>query len=182
MPISGSVLLPIAVLPKNAQKKISENPCAFPIPTAINTCSHQIAVVALKKHAFRQGPETLLTPKNLLARSQAPAGRSTEYQTLEPRCLMAGDFVWANQFAGDAAESGQAITTDSFGSVYTFGNFSGTVDFDPSPAVRNISARGATDAFVTKVNSAGSLMWVQTFGGNQQVAAKAIEVDSFGAV
>ena len=81
---------------------------------------------------FRKIQDRLLNPKNLLARSQAPAGRSTEYQTLEPRCLMAGDFVWANQFAGDAAESGQAITTDSFGSVYTFGNFSGTVDFDPS--------------------------------------------------
>ena len=131
---------------------------------------------------FRKIQDRLLNPKNLLARSQASASRSTEYQTLESRCLMAGDFVWAHQFAGDAAESGQAITTDSFGSVYTFGHFSGTVDFDPGPAVRNVSARGATDAFVTKVNSAGSLMWVQTFGGNQQVAAKAIEVDSFGAV
>ena len=131
---------------------------------------------------FRTIQDRLLNPKNLLARSQAPASRSTVYQALEPRYLMAGDFVWADQFGGDAAEYGQAIATDNAGSVYTFGSFSGTVDFDPGPSVRNIGAKGVQDAFVTKVNSAGSLIWVQTFGGNLEIAPQAIEVDSYGAV
>jgi hypothetical protein len=192
VPIDGSLTVPIAFLPQNAQKNIFKSPCAFPVSTAINSCSHQFAVIALEKHAFCQGPETmnllrrlhnrLLNPKNLLARSQARAGRSTEYGALEPRCLMAGDFVWANQFAGDAAEYGQAITTDNAGSVYTFGRFSGTVDFDPGSGVTSITAKGIQDAFVTKVSSAGSLLWVRTFGGNLEIAPSSIEVDTYGAV
>jgi hypothetical protein len=76
-----------------------------------------------------------------------------------------------------------SITVDSAGNVYATGNFSGTVDFDPSAAVSTLSA-SAPSAFVVKLTSSGSLSWAREFEASRfgQVYAAGIGVGSDGTV
>ncbi|MFM7741123.1 MAG: SBBP repeat-containing protein [Planctomycetota bacterium] len=131
---------------------------------------------------YRKIKTRLFNPANSKARAQSPAGRTAEYQKLEPRCLMAGDFVWANHYSGGSTEVGQAVVADSAGNVYTVGNFSGTVDFESGPGVWNVTATGAQDGYLTKVNANGVLVWVQTFSGTGSFAANAMEIDQSGSI
>ena len=58
---------------------------------------------------------------------------------------------------------------DADQNVYMVGDFRGTVDFDPGPGVlsRTSSQAGAAfSVYLSKLNSAGELQWVQTIGGN----------------
>jgi RTX calcium-binding nonapeptide repeat (4 copies) len=114
--------------------------------------------------------------------AQSRIGRKLNFQTLENRCLLAADFVWANQFGGTGGQLGNSTVTDRVGNVYTLGSFSGTVDLNPGSGVLNATASGPTDAFLTKVNPAGSLVWARTFGGSGNTAPNAIAIDRSGSL
>ena len=47
----------------------------------------------------------------------------------------AQQFAWAKQFGGANNDGAYGMALDSSGNVYTVGNFSGTVDFDPGDGV-----------------------------------------------
>lgn len=92
---------------------------------------------------------------------------------------------WAKQMNSDSANSmGQAITTDATGNVYVAGRFSGTVDFDPGNGTFNMTADGITDAFVSKLDAAGNLIWAKKMGSSSAEVdqASAIAVDADGNV
>ena len=77
----------------------------------------------------------------------------------------AGNFVWASALGGpnnDFAE-GLAIAPDD--GVFVTGSFAEVADFDPGPGVLERHAAEYVDAYVTKLDPAGGLEWVQTFGG-----------------
>ncbi|MBL0341191.1 MAG: SBBP repeat-containing protein [Bacteroidetes bacterium] len=77
-------------------------------------------------------------------------------------------FDWVRTFeSGSNLITGLAadVTVDADAFVYTTGSFAGTVDFDPGTGSQIISSMGQTDVFITKHNSSGNLIWVQTFGG-----------------
>lgn len=46
-------------------------------------------------------------------------------------------FTWAKQFAGTTGNTnnGQSTAVDGSGNVYSAGNLTGTIDFDPGPGV-----------------------------------------------
>ena len=73
------------------------------------------------------------------------------------------NFEWAKQF-GNAAPTdiGNAVTTDLSGNVYTIGNFSGTVDFDPGINVYNLSSPNST-TFISKLDVNGNFVWAKYF-------------------
>src|SRR5688572_1178487 len=73
----------------------------------------------------------------------------------------AGNFVWALQFGGNAGDGGYASTTAVGGSVYAFGFFWQTVDFDPGPAMSNVTAIGATDVYIFKLKDSTSPLPVE---------------------
>jgi hypothetical protein len=94
-----------------------------------------------------------------------------------------GNFIWAKSFGGSLLDYGNAITVDSSGSVYTTGFFRGTADFDPRADVtNNLTAVGDEDAFVSKLDSTGALLWAKRFGGGVTTQANSIAVDSSGNV
>lgn len=72
---------------------------------------------------------------------------------------------WAKQIGNTSNELGLSMSVDLSGNVYTAGVFGGTVDFDPGPATLNIASVGSTDAFITKLDPSGNLIWAKTFGG-----------------
>src|SRR5258705_4310265 len=72
-----------------------------------------------------------------------------------------GNIVWAKQFGGSSSDFGRSIAVDASGNVYTTGGFNGTVDFDPGPAIVNLSSAGGWDIFISKLNASGNFVWVK---------------------
>ena len=91
-----------------------------------------------------------------------------------------GNFVWAKSWGGTIS---YCIDVDVNGYVYTTGIFGGTVDFDPGPAMNNISSSGNNDAFVSKLDTDGNFVWAKKIGGAvNNEAGRSILVDGIGNV
>jgi len=93
-----------------------------------------------------------------------------------------GDFQWVRVWGGNLDDDGNSITISGDDSIYVTGSFKGTVDFDPGTAVASRDSLGNSDIFVSKFNSLGNLLWVQTWGGSGDDAGYAITVDNDGMV
>lgn len=76
--------------------------------------------------------------------------------TLQPESVMT--------IGGTGSDSGRlAIAPD--GSRYLYGQFAGTVDFNPTAGVDNHTAVGSTDTYVSKYTASGAYVFTNTFGG-----------------
>ena len=91
-------------------------------------------------------------------------------------------FDWAKSFGSAGNDYGTAVVTDTLGNVFVCGDFSGTVDFDPSAATYNLTSNGANDIFVQKLDSSGNFQWAQSFGGGNDDWANALTIDNVGNV
>ncbi|MEQ8908550.1 MAG: SBBP repeat-containing protein [Vicingaceae bacterium] len=71
----------------------------------------------------------------------------------------AGNFLWAKNIGGTLGDFGYSIAIDSYGNIYTTGEFSGTSDFDPGMGTRNLTSNGSWDIFISKLgpNAVGIL-------------------------
>lgn len=63
-----------------------------------------------------------------------------------------GNFIWAKNMGGTSSDKGLSIALDSLGNIYTTGEYAGTTDFDPDPAVFNLTSSGLYDVFVHKMS------------------------------
>ncbi len=86
--------------------------------------------------------------------------------------------AWAGAFSGTGL--GLSVTKDALGNVFTIGNFSGTMDFDPGVGVNTITAIGTGDIYFTKLNANGNLVWVKTIGGTNSIGVASIRLDASG--
>ena len=91
-------------------------------------------------------------------------------------------FEWAKGVGGSSAEAGNAIATDAGGNVYITGYFQGTVDFDPSTSVFNLTSKGGDDIFISKLDSAGNLVWAKSMGGLGDDWGNSLALDAYGNV
>ncbi len=91
-------------------------------------------------------------------------------------------YEWAKGIGGTGLDTGYSVTTDSSGNLYTTGIFSDTVDFDPSDSVYNMTSAGATDVFISKLDSNGDFIWARSIGGQYGDTPRSIIVDSFGSL
>ena len=91
-------------------------------------------------------------------------------------------FIWVKQMGGMQQKVANSIVADASGNVYTAGAFSGTVDFDPGPAVFNLSSPVAENIFVSKLNAAGNFVWAKQMTGDANGNATSIAVDASGNV
>ena len=78
---------------------------------------------------------------------------------------MSQGFGWAGNMGGTGNDLGNSIVVDAQGNSYTTGSYSGESDFDPGAGVFTLTAAGAGDAFITKLDSAGNLIWAISVGG-----------------
>jgi len=65
------------------------------------------------------------------------------------------------------------------GNVYTIGTFADTVDFDPGPNVYNLTIGSV---FISKLTSAGNLVWVKNIYGMSLAEGKSLGIDALGNV
>lgn len=93
-----------------------------------------------------------------------------------------GGFLWAKHFSGlSAANNIGAVSIDLSGNIYTTGSFTGTVDFDPSSAVLNLSSTDASsDIFISKLDASGNFVWAKKIGEKATDISYAIKVDAGG--
>ena len=93
-------------------------------------------------------------------------------------------FTWARQLVGTTQDLGYAIAVDPAGSVYTVGTFRGIVDFDPGPGTHDLTSVDPADAYITKLDSAGNLVWAKEFvgTGSSTIVPYGVAVDAGGDV
>ncbi len=73
--------------------------------------------------------------------------------------------IWAKQIGGSNTETPSGIIVDHHNNVFTYGIFSGTVDFDPGPQTHSITSLSSYfAAFISKLDSAGNYIDVYTYG------------------
>lgn len=94
-----------------------------------------------------------------------------------------GTLAWSTYLGGGPSESadnvGSAIAVDGAGNVYVAGS-TNSAGF-PTQSPLQASLAGATDAFVTKIDSAGSALLYSTYlGGTGSDAALGVAVDAAG--
>ena len=73
--------------------------------------------------------------------------------------------VRSQTWGGTDFDQGLDIATDMNANVITVGYFRETVDFDPGPAMTNVTAANDDDIFIQKTDSAGNFQWVVTLAG-----------------
>jgi len=96
--------------------------------------------------------------------------------------LGAGGRVSVATFGGTGPDIGRSVAVDSSGNVYTTGQFSGTVDFDPGAGTANLVSNEYADVFVSKLDASGNLVWAKSFGGTGTDAGNSVAVDGSGNV
>jgi RHS repeat-associated protein len=90
----------------------------------------------------------------------------------------ASDLLYASFLGGSDSDKGRSIAVDTSGNIYVSGETYST-NF---PTVNPIQATsgGSRDAFVTKLNAAGSIVYSTYLGGSDQEDGLGIAVDTFG--
>ncbi|HRI25299.1 MAG TPA: SBBP repeat-containing protein [Ferruginibacter sp.] len=92
------------------------------------------------------------------------------------------DLAWVKQGAGTGDQITHSLVTDAAGNIYVCGPFSGTGDFDPGPAVFNLTSAGNFDVFVAKYDSNGNFIWAKNMGGPDYDQAVCLALDGSGNV
>jgi len=92
----------------------------------------------------------------------------------------AGAFVFSTHLGGKSVDSAKAIALDAQSNIYLTGS-TYSIDFPTSSGAFQRTKSGEYDAFVTKMNSAGTaLVWSTYLGGAESDEGTAIAVDASG--
>lgn len=95
----------------------------------------------------------------------------------------AGNFLLGKTINGDNYCEVNAVKMDNLQNILVAGIFNGIYDFNPSSGVNNMtSTNGFQDAFITKLNSAGSYVWAKQFSGSDDLIMRSMDVDAIGNV
>ncbi|MBA2610375.1 MAG: T9SS type A sorting domain-containing protein [Bacteroidetes bacterium] len=102
----------------------------------------------------------------------------------------AGNLLWNKTFGSKSADGGKVLLElDAAGNIYLAGNFSDTIDFDPSPATANLIANmasGSNRVFFAKYDNNANYIWAKAIDGynntGSDATANGIGVDASGNV
>ncbi|MFO0271034.1 MAG: hypothetical protein ACK53W_10935 [Gemmatimonadota bacterium] len=90
--------------------------------------------------------------------------------------------AYAFRMGGPTADEGRQVVRTADGGAVIVGDFTGTVDFDPSTRILTRAAVGGPDAFVARFDSAGALAWATALGGPGNDVAHSVAVAPDGRV
>ena len=94
--------------------------------------------------------------------------------------------TWKRTFGGVGAETVTCMTTDANGNTYAAGYFTGSVDFNHSPAASDTAFLTSTglqkDMFITKTDGAGAFQWVKKISSTVEIQPRAMKIDRWNNV
>lgn len=97
--------------------------------------------------------------------------------------LFAQNFDWAKAYGGASDESLVSIQADSDGNVVLLGEFTSTMDADPSTDSLPLSTTTGWGVFISKLDSDGNLLWSKQIGNEDEyVKASALSIDANGNI
>jgi hypothetical protein len=85
---------------------------------------------------------------------------------------------WARRFGEDGEDVATSVAVDPAGNVVVAGWFERSVDFGAGP----LTARGGKDAFVAKLDAAGTTRWARALGDRQNDKVRGLAVAAEGDV
>ena len=86
--------------------------------------------------------------------------------------------LWAQKLGGTLTDFGLGITVDEAGNSYATGSFSGTATFGST----TLTSAGNEDAFITKLDSNGNVLWAQKLGSTSSGSGIGITTDAIGNI
>jgi hypothetical protein len=93
-------------------------------------------------------------------------------------------YGWARTWGGKYFDIAFGVCVDECGNAYITGYFTGTVDFDPGPGEDYHASynNNWADAFLSKFDPAGDLVWARTWGATGYDACRRVAADDSGNV
>jgi len=92
-----------------------------------------------------------------------------------------GAFKWVNQVGSLTDDVGGTLVAKD-GVVISTGYFQGTADFNPATGTNNLTSAGNQDAYIQKLDTAGSFLWAVNMGGVGTDGGSSITVDASGNI
>ncbi len=82
-----------------------------------------------------------------------------------------GEYQWTVTWGGFYDDYGYACEVDNLGNVYVTGVYQDIVDFDPGSGINEHTSNGFHDYYLSKFDSSGTHLWVNTWGGSENCLA-----------
>ncbi len=95
-----------------------------------------------------------------------------------------GNLVWVRSIDGNGSSEGTSIKLDSFGNIYSTGEFKETFDFDPGSGTYTLASVGSFSAYILKLDTAGNFIWAKKMGGsaNDNAWSSSMACDASGNI
>lgn len=87
-------------------------------------------------------------------------------------------YDWAEAYGGANGDETKAIAVDKNGNIIITGTFEGTVDFDPSANISNLTSVGGADIFIAKYTKNNSLVWAYQIGNTGTSEVWDLKIDN----
>lgn len=94
-------------------------------------------------------------------------------------------FEWVKSIQdkyGIFTDDSHIIKTDKSGNLYIYGDFEGTVDFDPGKKTFNLTSIHNKDIFILKLNSSGNFQWAKSLGDHGNDFCHSLDFDESGNI
>lgn len=88
----------------------------------------------------------------------------------------AGQLLWVRTFGSSGLDEGVEMAFNQAGYLLLAGNFSGTVDFDPSPLDFSLTAGGNQDGFLAWYDTSGNFLNALSFGGTDMTNIRCMTI------
>ncbi|POY37034.1 hypothetical protein C3K47_08225 [Solitalea longa] len=91
-----------------------------------------------------------------------------------------GNYLWSHSIGGSSLDRCASFDYDLDGNIYLSGLYTGTVDFDPSSSIYNLTASGEFDSYIVKYDPNGKFIWAKSFGGSGKTYLHNARLDKDG--
>lgn len=86
-----------------------------------------------------------------------------------------GNYSWGKVIGSTGSDYTACLRNDFVNHIYLTGNFTGTLDCDPSASVSNITSLGSVDAFALILDISGNFVFAKNMGGTVDDYGYAVE-------
>jgi len=98
----------------------------------------------------------------------------TTYQTMRVEVEEGG---WVKTWGGTYMDFANDVIYSVDGSIYVTGHFYNTIDLDPGEGVEEYTSNGYEDAYLSKFDSDGNLLWTRVWGADYHESGTSLAIE-----